>query len=107
VTGERGSRLVQFFDNVPGGGLDGDTLRGERAPAVRGAERVVGFSFLVQVIPGEDVGEDAFLTLATALMRSVGHHAAHGGGAGSGTDVTRVLVASEDHSGGVWVRSSQ
>jgi hypothetical protein len=63
VTRERGPRLVQGFDDVTGGGLDGDTLRGERAAAVRGAERMVRFPLLVQAGPDEDVIEHARLAL--------------------------------------------
>ena len=63
VTRERGPRLVQGFDHVTGGGLDGDALRGERATAVGGAERMVRFPFLVQAGPDEDVVEQARLAL--------------------------------------------
>jgi hypothetical protein len=63
VARERGARLVQGFDNVTLRRLDGDTLRGERAAAVRSAKRMVRFPFLVQVRPDEDVVEHARLAL--------------------------------------------
>jgi hypothetical protein len=63
VTRERGARLIQGFDDVTGGGLDSDALRGERATAVRSAERMVRFPLLVQAGPGKDVIEHARLAL--------------------------------------------
>jgi len=55
--------LIKGLDDVTGGGLDGDALWGERATAVRGAERMMRFPFLVQAGPGDDVIEHARLAL--------------------------------------------
>src|SRR6202050_3024996 len=63
VTRERSPRLIQDFDDITRGGLDGDALRGERAAAVRGAERMVRFPLLVQAGPDEHVVEHAQLAL--------------------------------------------
>ncbi len=63
MTGERGPRLLQCLDDVTGGGLDGDGLRGKGAAPVGGTERVVRFALLVQACPDEHVIEHARLAL--------------------------------------------
>ena len=51
------------FDDVPLGGPDCDSLRGERASRVGSAEQMVRHLLLVQACPDEDVIEDLRMAL--------------------------------------------
>ena len=64
--------MLQPFDHLTLGGLYGDALRGERAPAVRSAEGMVRFPLLVQACPDEDVIDHPRLALESPERAAIG-----------------------------------